>query len=129
MYAQYAHAAPSHTPYLDDINFIAALREKETDKEKYKEIEKDKDKDKDKEKDNVKDKEIGRDKNRSGVCRELYDMTAQNDEREVSNFISLFSSHLPLPIFSLPTHYSFSFSFSFFVFAPYLFLFECVCLL
>ena len=93
MYAQYAHAAPSHTPYLDDTNFIAALRDKDRDKEKHrsKEIGKDKDKDK--------DKVRGRDRTSSEASRELYDISVQNDAREVSHNIHsllfyLFSSLL-----------------------------------
>ena len=77
MYAQYAHAVPSHTPYMDDKNFIAALREKDKDKEKEKVKEKDKDKEKEKKEDR------GRDNNSNEEARGLYDISAQNDAREV----------------------------------------------
>ena len=75
MYAQYAHAAPSHTPYLDDTNFIAALRDKDEDREKDRSKEMGKDKDK--------DKVRGRERGSSEASRELYDISAQNDAREV----------------------------------------------
>ena len=85
MYAQYAHAAPSHSPYLNDVNFIAALR--------------DKDKDKDKEK----VKERGRDRNISDESGELYNISTLNDAREVplNYFISFPLSFSPLPSPSL----------------------------
>lgn len=97
MYAQYAHAAPSHTPYLDDTNFIAALRDKDLDKEK------DRNKEMGKEKD--KDKVRGRDRVSSEASRELYDISAQNDAREVllDHFYSLLSY-----CFSLLSSYPFS---------------------
>lgn len=97
MYAQYAHAAPSHTPYLDDTNFIAALRAKDKDKDKDKEKDRNKEMGKDKKKDKDKDKVRGRNGNNSEASRESYDISAQNDAREVLlyHFHSLLSYLFP----------------------------------
>jgi hypothetical protein len=104
LYAQYAHAVPSHTPYMDDKNFIAALREKDKEKEKEKEKEKVKDKERDK-KEREKKEDRGRGDSIYEEARGLYDVSAQNDAREVyapSFFSHLFSPSLPslpFPIF------------------------------
>ena len=96
MYAQYAHAVPSHTPYMDDKNFITALREKDKEKEKEKVKEKEKEKDREKEKE-----DRGRGDNIYEEARGLYDVSAQNDAREVLvpslSFLFLhFPAHCPL---------------------------------
>jgi hypothetical protein len=83
MYAQYAHAVPSHTPYMDDKNFIAALREKDKDKEKEKEKEKVKEKERDKKKEKAKKEDRGRGDSSYEEARGLYDVSSQNDAREV----------------------------------------------
>ena len=126
MYAQYAHAVPSHTPYMDDKNFIAALREKDKEKEKEKVKEKEKEKNREKERDKEKKEDRGRSDSSYEEARGLYDVSAQNDAREVlvpSFFFHLFSPSLP----SLPPIFSFSQNDAFSDFSLYHSPFYCFC--
>jgi hypothetical protein len=123
MYAQYAHAVPSHTPYMDDKNFIAALREKDKKKEKEKVKEKGRDKEKEKEK----KEDRGRSDSSYEDPRGLYDVSAQNDAREVllpSFFSHIFSPSLPSLPFPI---FPFSQNDTYFDFLLYHYPFHCFC--